>query len=412
MLTLDCTNIISWNAMVADELERLASAARDFELEADDDCVDPKRLAAVIDRLQGALCKVVDRARKRGDHLLAGQTACAWVSITCLMSRTAAADRLCVGEQLGHLSRIAAALSSGQIGYQATAVICHLSEQVGEKREYIDQEHWIDYAQRFSIKELRYLTYRAREVWDAEGLEKDNEEDYERRYLHLSELGRMYKLDALLDPQGAAALRAAIDSLNQPLGEDDLRSPKQRRADALVEIVHHALDRGTLPRRNGVRPHINVNTSIEALKGELGTGLVEGSELDNGMPVSSTTVQRLACDGTLGRVLKADSVVVDVGRATRAVSPAQWRALKARHRTCGAPGCDRPTNWTSPHHGEFWSQGGKRDLHNLLPLCYLHHRMVHEGQWQVRRAGEGVKFIPPDRVIPKRVRGPGMRWAA
>ena len=88
------------------------------------------------------------------------------------MSRTAAADRLCVGEQLGHLPRIAAALSSGQIGYQATAVICHLSEQVGEKREYIDQEHWIDYARRFSIKDLRYLTYKAREVWDAEGFER------------------------------------------------------------------------------------------------------------------------------------------------------------------------------------------------------------------------------------------------
>ncbi|TMF74140.1 MAG: DUF222 domain-containing protein [Chloroflexi bacterium] len=398
--------------MVAEELERLESAAQDFELEADDDFVDPKRLAAVIDRLQGKLCRVLDQAKKRGDHLLAGQTACAWVSVTCLMSRTAAADRLCVGEQLGHLPRIAAALSSGRIGYQATAVICHLSEQVGEKREYIDQEHWIDYARRFSIKDLRYLTYKAREVWDAEGFEKDNEEDYERRYLHLSELGRMYKLDALLDPPGAAALRAAIDSLNQPLGEDDVRSPKQRRADALVEIVHQALDRGTLPRRHGVRPHINVNTSIEALKGELGTGLVEGSELDNGMPVSSKTVQRLACDGTLCRVLKADSVVVDVGRATRAVSPAQWRALKARHRNCAAPGCDRPINWTNPHHVELWSQGGKSNLSNLLPLCYFHHRQVHEGGWQVVRAGEGVKFIPPDREIQKRVRGPGMRWAA
>jgi len=204
---------------MADELERLASVARDFELEADDDFVDPKLLAAVIDRLQGKLCRVLNQAKKRGDHLLAGQTACAWVSVTCLMSRTAAADRLCVGEQLGHLPRIAAALSSGQIGYQATAVICHLSEQ----------EHWIDYARRFSIKELRYLTYKAREVWDAEGFEKDNEEDYES---------------------------------------------------------------------------------------------------------------------------------------------------------------------------------------NLLPLCYFHHRQVHEGGWQVVRAGEGVKFIPPDRVIPKRVRGPGMRWAA
>src|SRR6266566_1419392 len=243
------------------ELERLENAIGDFDLQADDDQVDPKRLSAAIDRLQGKLCRVLNQAKKRGDHLLAGQTACAWVSVTCLMSRAAAADRLCVGEQLGHLPRIAAALSSGQIGYQAGSVICHLSEQVGEKREYIDQEHWIDYAQRFSIKDLRYLTYKAREVWDAEGLEKDNEEDYERRYLHLSELGRMYKLDALLDPPG----------------EDDVRSPKQRRADALVEIVHQALDRGTLPRRNGVRPHINVNTSIEALKGELGTGFTSRS---------------------------------------------------------------------------------------------------------------------------------------
>src|SRR5213080_5044055 len=219
------------------ELRTLETAIADFDREADDDFVDPRRLSAAIDRLQGKLCRVVSAARMRGDHLLAGQSACTWVATQCQMSKTTAADRLCVGEQLRNLPGIAEALSAGQIGFQATAVICHLSEQVGEKRQYIDQEHWIDYARRFSIKDLRYLTYKAREVWDAEGFEKDNEEDYERRYLHLSELGRMYKLDALLDPQGAAALRAAIDSLNKPLGEDDARSPKQRRADALVELV-------------------------------------------------------------------------------------------------------------------------------------------------------------------------------
>src|SRR5205823_14973912 len=124
---------------VPDELERLESAAQDFGLEADDDFVDPKRLAAVIDRLQGKLCQVLDRAKKRGDHLLAGQTACAWVSITCLMSRTAAADRLCVGEPLAPLPRLPAALSPGQIGYQATAVTRHLSEHVGETRAHLAQ---------------------------------------------------------------------------------------------------------------------------------------------------------------------------------------------------------------------------------------------------------------------------------
>jgi len=59
---------------------------------------------------------------------------------------------------------------------------------------------------------------------------------------------------------------------------------------------------------------------------------------------------------------------------------------------------------TSPHHIEFWARGGRSDLPNLLPLCYHHHRLVHEGGWQVIRAGEGVKFIAPERVFTRRRR--------
>src|SRR5256885_968171 len=399
---MDITNESSYNSIMSVELGALEDAAGNFAREADDDFVDPKRLSAVIDSLQGKLCRVVAAAKKRGDHLLAGQSACSWVAAQCQMSKTSAADRLCVGDQLVNLPEIAQALGSGRIGYQAAAVICHLSDQVGEKRQYIDEEHWIGYAQRFSIKDLRYLTYVARVRWDCEGFEQQTEEDYELRSLHISETtGGMYRLDAWLDPVGGAAIKTAIESLSKPLGSADQRSAKQRRADALVEAMHHAMSAGTLPRRNGVRPHISVNTTIEGLQGEVGAA---ASQLESGMPISSQTVQRLACDGTLHRILKADSQVIDVGRATRAVSPSQWRALKARHRTCSAPGCDRPLNWTSPHHIEFWARGGRGNLPNLLPLCYHHHRLVHEGGWQVVRAGESVKFIAPERVIQSRRR--------
>src|SRR5256714_6305274 len=250
------------------ELENLETAIADFDREADDDFVDPRRLSASIDRLQGKLCRVVSAARKRGEHLLAGQSACSWVSAQCQMSKTSAADRLCVGEQLGNLPEIAQALSSGQIGYQAAAVICHLSEQVGEKRQYIDEEHWIGYAQRFSIKDLRYLTYVARERWDCEGFERQTEEDYERRSLHLSETtGGMYRLDAWLDPVGGAALKAAIESLSNPLGSDDHRSAKQRRGQGLGEAMHHAQGAGAPPRRHGGRPAINGAHTHHGLKG-------------------------------------------------------------------------------------------------------------------------------------------------
>ena len=371
--------------------DRLEAAARDLESE-DDDLVDPRRLAAAIDRLKGKLCRVVRRAEQRSEHQLTGQSPCSWVATTCQMSRTSAADHLCVGEQLEALQRIAEALSSGEIGYQAASVVCHLSEQLGEKRDRIDEEAWVGYAQRFSIKELRYLAHEARLHWDPEGFERDSEESYEQRYLHLSELGGMYKLDALFDHEAGVALKTAIDSLSQRLGSADERTPKQRRADAMAEIVHHAMGKGTLPRRHRVRPHVTVHTTIEALRGEQSA---VASTLEGGLPISNKTVQRLACDGALSRVVTADSVVIDVGRATPNVSPAQWRALRARHRTCAFPCCDRPVSWTSPHHIEFRSRGGNNHLQNLLPLCYHHHRLVHEGGWQIVRAGESLQFVRP-----------------
>src|SRR5438552_15202173 len=141
------------------ELRTLESAIADFDREADDDFVDPRRLSAAIDRLQGKLCRVLAAARKRGDHLVAGQSACTWVAVQCRMSKTTAADRLCVGEQLGNLPRIAEALGSGQIAYQAAAVSCHLSQPVGATRQYIAQEDSIAYAQKFPLTDLRYPSY-------------------------------------------------------------------------------------------------------------------------------------------------------------------------------------------------------------------------------------------------------------
>jgi hypothetical protein len=392
------------------ELSVLEAAAGDFLRQADPELIDARRLSALIDGLQGKLCQVVAAAQRRGEHLLSGQSACSWVASECQMSKSAAADRLCVGEELRHLPRIAEALSSGEIGYQAAAVICHLSQQVGEKREYIEEEDWIGFARRFAIKELRYLSSEARIRWDCEGFERESEESFERRSLDLSETqGGMFRLDGWLDPAGGAALKTAIDALARPLGGDEGRSPRQRRADALVEMAHHALDQGTLPRRHGMRPHLSVNTTIEGLKGELGAA---ASTLQNGMPISRQTVQRLACDASLHRVLKADSLVVDVGRAWRSAQPAQWRALRARYRSCAWPGCDRPLGWTHAHHLEFWARGGATDLPKLLPLCFHHHRLVHEGGWQVVQAGQGYRFVPPDRPALTKRRWGERRWAA
>jgi len=340
-------------------------------------------------------------------------SAVGWISEICSMSRNSAGDRLCVGEQIESLPKVAEALKAGEIGYQSAAVIWHLREQLGEKADEMNEEDWVDNARRFSVKGMRDLARFTRHVVDPDGFLKDENENFEQRRLYISQMGPMFVIDGVLDPVGGAALKTAIDSLSKRHAPDDERTPRQRRADALTEIVFHAMDEGrtraAAPKRNGVRPHITVTTTLEGLKGELGA---PASDLEHGMPISSKTVERLACDGCLSRVLMADSQVIDVGRATRSVSPPQKRALRSRDKHCRFPGCDRPVSWTSPHHVEFWSRGGPTKLSNLVSLCSFHHRCVHEGGWQVVKAGDTFKFIPPERVVMRRMRGSPVRWAA
>jgi hypothetical protein len=181
-------------------------------------------------------------------------------------------------------------------------------------------------------------------------------------------------------------------------------------ADSLVELVHDAMDEGRLPRRNGVKPHVNLTTTLEGLKNEVGA---PPADLELSLPISTRTLERIACDCTMSRVLLADSAVIDVGRATRIVSAPTRRALRVRDRGCRWPGCDRQVNWSTPHHIVAWAtKRGPTNLPNLVLLCFHHHRLVHEGGWQVIKTGKEFRFIPPERVVMRRARRPRYRWAA
>ena len=392
-------------------LSRLEEAVRDFHRDHRPYHDDPKRLRAAIDALELEFSSMVRRVQQRGDHLLDGNvTAASWVSRTCAMSVTSAADRLCVGEQLQSLPKVAAALRSGEIGYQSASVLCHLREQLGDQRDLFNQDEMLDFARRFSVFQLRMLCRYARHVADPDGFFKDAEENHLRRRLHISLMSDgMHAIDGILDPECGAAVKTALDSLAKPRGPEDDRTHSQRMHDALAEAVHHAMDEGKLPRRNGVKPHVTVTTTLEGLKNEVGA---PPADLELSLPISTRTLERIACDCTISRVLLADSMVIDVGRATRVNSAPRRRALRVRDKGCRFPGCDRPVNWSTPHHIVAWSRGGPTDLANEVLLCYYHHRLVHEGGWQVIKAGREFRFLPPDRVFMRRARGPGMRWAA
>ena len=252
-------------------LSKLEADVREF-LARDDRRVDPKRLRVVIDALEGEFSGEVKETQKSGDHLVDGAiTAVSWISRSCGMSLSSAADRLCVGTQLESLPKIAAALSSGEISYQSASVLCHLRDQLGDKRDLFDEEEMLGYARQFSVFHLRMLCRVARHAADPDGFFNEAEENHLRRRFHISLMSDgMYAVDGVLDQEGGAAFRTALESLATRRGPEDDRKHSQRMADAVGELVHHAMDQGTLPKRNGVRPHINVTTTLEGLKNEVG----------------------------------------------------------------------------------------------------------------------------------------------
>src|SRR3979411_2253739 len=119
-------------------LSKLQAAVREFQAREVRQ-VDNKELRVVIDTLEGEFCANARNSQKSGEHLVCGNiTAASWIARTCGMSVNSAADRLRVGEQLESLPKVAAALASGEVGYQSVSVLAHLRDKLGEKRELFD----------------------------------------------------------------------------------------------------------------------------------------------------------------------------------------------------------------------------------------------------------------------------------
>ena len=184
-------------------------------------------------------------------------------------------------------------------------------------------------------------------------------------------------ISGILDPVNGAAVRGALEPLARPSGEHDHREREQRLADALIEIITHG-------DKHNVQ--LQVTSSIETLLDLTGA---PGAEMEFSLPISSRTVERWACDCNVTRILMQDSMVIDVGRSKRVISPPMKRALHARDRHCVWPGCERPASWSDGHHLVHWKRGGPTDLDNLVLLCHRHHRMVHEGNWQLVKTHDG-----------------------
>jgi len=291
----------------------------------------------------------------------------------------------------------------GEIGFAHLALIARESAALGER---LDEAKLLRKARKESIARFRNSCMHARHSGDPEGFVKEEKEGVEARSLTLSQADDgVVLISGILDKVGGAALRTALEPLAKRMGKEDDRIRERRMADALVDLSMHALDSGLVPQQASQRTHLQVTTTLETLLGLPGA---PAAEMEFSLPISAKAVERLACDCSVTRILlDSESMVIDVGRAKRVISGPQRKALNARDNGCVWPGCDRPASWTSGHHLLHWIRGGSGDLPNLVLLCYRHHWMVHEGNWQLVRSDDGqVLTIPPTLTFGPSPRGP------
>jgi hypothetical protein len=239
-------------------------------------------------------------------------------------------------------------------------------------------------------------------------LRREEERAYAARGLSLARdhLTGLTRISGLLDSEGAAVVHAVLDPLSAPganttprlVDADGLpaiiddRTPPQRRADAFVEACRLLLSGGRLPDSGGDRPQVSITVGYDPLTRALGVGM-----FDTGVPLSPEAARRLTCDAQiLPAVLDGHGVPLDLGRERRLWTGPARRAIYLRDRGCAFPACDRPARWTQIHHIRHWADGGPTDQDNGVALCAHHHRVIHQQEWRVTIAPDGLPtFTPP-----------------
>jgi hypothetical protein len=315
-----------------------------------------------------------------------------WLRHNCHLNEMAAADRVAVGKRIDSLPESHQSLTEGRIGFPHLTTMVRTADAVGE---FFDEAKLLKQAEESSPGKFFHICRHYRHAVDKERYAAEQAEEVEQRSLRISQtMEGWYVLGGCLDSIGGAAVRNALEKLARPCGERDDRKPDRRMADALVELA-----------TGKTQTNINVTSSFETLMALPGA---PAAEMDYSLPISSKSVERMACDCNVTRILLgSESQVIDVGRSKRVVSGPARKALVVRDWHCQWPGCDRPPKWTVAHHVVHWIHGGGTDLDNLVLLCHRHHWLVHEGRWQLIKGDGGQMIaIPPTVTFGPPARGP------
>jgi len=218
----------------------------------------------------------------------------------------------------------------------------------------------------------------------------------EGRYLRtFTDADGMLMIEGRLPPEVGALLVQALERAEDDVGVSaearQTHTAAQRRADALGRVAEQALSApGPMKRGEPYQVVVDVDAEVLADPSAEGQCCVE-----QGPSLSGETARRLTCDAPVVKLVEGDDgQPLSVGRKSRRVSTALWRALRSRDRQCAFVGCTRQGEQV--HHVQHWASGGETSAQNTILACNRCHFLLHEGGFAVRgEAPDRLTFLDP-----------------
>jgi hypothetical protein len=316
---------------------------------------DMEEMRRLINGMEAEFTRRVHRFDSGGGYgATQALTAKAWLRWKCNFSPAAAAGRVAVARELADLPQATQAFADGDISYAHAAMIARTAEKLGDKMESNAETILVTAAKELDLGRLRMVTINLQHFMDPDSVREEANESHELRYLHFSQtLDGVFYMNGRFDSEAGAIIQTALNALSGPPTPDDKRSPKQRRADSMVELARQKLDSGTLPEVGGQKPHLAVTVSMATLANQPGS---PAADLEWSSLIPAEMARRLACDAAITPILLGtESAQPKAGQTSRAISGSLRKALVFRDKGCRFPGCDRPPAWTDAHHLKHWA---------------------------------------------------------
>ena len=298
-----------------------------------------------------------------------------WMNMKCGIAPSTAREKLRVANALFDLPLTSRAFQKGDLSYSKARSLTRILTPHNE-------EHHLDFAIAATAAQVDKHCLELRNVQREISI-VDANRLHDHRYLSWSaHSDGSVTLSVELPKESADLVIKAIEkaaSGHPPRGAIDL---VQQQADALVDMARTYLS-GEDGKKSCTADHYQVTVHVDekALRGDPD----ENSKSD--LPIE--TVRRLCCDSSvIAATDDENGNTRDISRKHRVVHPSLRRKLMCRDKGCRFPGCTHE-KWLDAHHVVHWADGGETTVDNLVMLCSNHHRLLHEGGFEIKLGATG-----------------------